>query len=164
MKVSTKSRYGVAAMVDLAQQFGKGPVALRGVASRQQVSEHYLEQLIASLRKAGFVQSVRGAQGGYVLAREPSSISVGDIVRAMEGPIAPVDCLLADKGSHNPYCDKTTGCVRRTVWEKMGDSISYALDSISLATLCREADTIDDQIKNEKAHGVSEKERGEQEQ
>lgn len=142
MKVSTKSRYGVAAMVDLAQHYGKGPVALRGVARRQQVSEHYLEQLMASLRKAGVVQSVRGAQGGYVLAREPASISVGDIVRAMEGPIAPVDCLLVEKGSTNPYCDKTIGCVRRTVWEKMGNSINSALDSISLEVLCQEADHI----------------------
>ena len=82
MKVSTKSRYGLAAMVDLAEHYGKGPVALRSVAARQQVSEHYLEQLMSSLRKAGVVHSIRGAQGGYVLARDPATISVGDIVRA----------------------------------------------------------------------------------
>lgn len=152
MKVSTKSRYGMAAMVDLAEHFGKGPVALRSVAERQQVSEHYLEQLMSSLRNAGFVRSVRGAQGGYVLAKDPKDITAGDIVRAMEGPIAPVDCLLAGKGNDNPYCDKTEGCVRRNIWLKMGEGIAEALDSISLASLCTEA-----QRKNE------DKERGEQE-
>ena len=104
MKVSTKSRYGVAAMVDIAQHHGAGPVALRSVAERQQVSEHYLEQLMSSLRNAGYVRSIRGAQGGYVLAKNPALITVGDIVRAMEGPIAPVDCLLAENGPDNPYC------------------------------------------------------------
>ena len=115
MKVSTKSRYGLAAMVDIAEHFGKGPVALRSVAERQQVSEHYLEQLMSPLRNAGFVRSVRGAQGGYVLAKDPTTITVGDIVRAMEGPIAPVDCLLAEKGRDNPYCDKTNACIRRNI-------------------------------------------------
>ena len=152
MKVSTKSRYGVAAMVDIAQQFGNGPVALRSVAQRQQVSEHYLEQLMSPLRNAGFVRSVRGAQGGYVLAKDPTTITVGDIVRAMEGPIAPVDCLLAEKGRDNPYCDKTNACIRRNIWLKMGESITEALDSISLASLCAEAQQVED-----------DKERGEQE-
>ena len=148
MKVSTKSRYGLAAMVDLAEQYGKGPVALRSVAARQQVSEHYLEQLMSSLRKAGVVHSIRGAQGGYVLARDPASISVGDIVRAMEGPIAPVDCLLADRGENNPYCEKTCECIRRDIWQKMGDSIKVTLDSISLVSLCR-----DGQEMNKKERG-----------
>ena len=148
MKVSTKSRYGLAAMVDLAEQYGKGPVALRSVAARQQVSEHYLEQLMSSLRKAGFVRSIRGAQGGYILARDPATISVGDSVRAMEGPIAPVDCLLADRGENNPYCEKTCDCIRRNIWQKMGDSINVTLDSILLSSLCR-----DEQVTNEKERG-----------
>ena len=150
MKVSTKSRYGLAAMVDLAEHYGKGPVALRSVAARQQVSEHYLEQLMSSLRKAGVVHSIRGAQGGYVLARDPATISVGDIVRAMEGPIAPVDCLLADRGENTPYCEKTCECNRRDIWQKMSDSINVTLDSISLVSLCREISE------------TNEKERGEQ--
>jgi Rrf2 family transcriptional regulator, cysteine metabolism repressor len=151
MKVSTKSRYGVAAMVDIAQHFGKGPVALRSVAERQQVSEHYLEQLMSNLRNAGFVRSIRGAQGGYVLAKNPIDITVGDIVRAMEGPIAPVDCLLAEKGQDNPYCAKTQDCIRRNIWLKMGESITEALDAISLESLCKEAQ-----------QGKEDKERGEQ--
>jgi Rrf2 family protein len=140
MKVSTKSRYGVAAMVDIAQQYGNGPVALRSVAERQQVSEHYLEQLMSNLRNAGFVRSIRGAQGGYVLAKAPEAITVGDIVRAMEGPIAPVDCLLAEVGENNPYCNKSQDCIRRNIWLKMGESIAEALDSISLASLCLDAE------------------------
>lgn len=151
MKVSTKSRYGVAAMVDIAEHFGKGPVALRSVAERQQVSEHYLEQLMSNLRNAGFVRSIRGSQGGYVLAKKPADITVGDIVRAMEGPIAPVDCLLAEKGLNNPYCGKSGDCIRRNIWLKMGESITEALDSISLESLCKES---------EKAN--NDKERGEQ--
>ena len=149
MKVSTKSRYGVAAMVDLAQHYGEGPVALRSVAERQQVSEHYLEQLMSSLRRAGFVRSVRGAQGGYELARDPSSISVGDIVRAMEGPIAPVDCLLAASGPNNPYCGKTIRCIRRDIWRKMGDSINLTLDAISLENLCMESDRMNQEERGE---------------
>ena len=140
MKVSTKSRYAVAAMVDLAQHYGEGPVALRGVAERQQVSEHYLEQLMSSLRRAGLVRSLRGAQGGYELAREPAQVSVGDIVRAMEGPIAPVDCLLADRSTTNPYCGKTIRCIRRDIWRKMGDSIKATLDAISLQSLCEDTE------------------------
>ena len=85
MKVSTKSRYGVAAMLDIAQHCNDGPVALRNVAERQQVSEHYLEQLMSSLRNAGYVRSIRGAQGGYVLAKDPATITVGDIVWPWKG-------------------------------------------------------------------------------
>ena len=149
MKVSTKSRYAVAAMVDLAQHYGEGPVALRSVAERQQVSEHYLEQLMSSLRRAGFVRSLRGAQGGYELAKEPSILSVGDIVRAMEGPIAPVDCLLAERGPNNPCCGKTGRCIRRDIWQKMGDSINATLDAISLADLCLEAERMNQKERGE---------------
>lgn len=149
MKVSTKSRYAVAAMVDLAQHYGMGPVALRGVADRQQVSEHYLEQLMSSLRRAGLVRSLRGAQGGYELAKEPSTVSVGDIVRAMEGPIAPVDCLLAERSPSNPYCGKTIRCIRRNIWQKMGDSINQTLDAITLKSLCEDTERMNQEERGE---------------
>ena len=136
MKLSTKGRYGVTAMYDLAMHVGKGPISLKSVAERQEISEHYLEQLMGQLRKAGLVKSTRGAQGGYMLTKQPTDITVGDIVRVMEGPIAPVDCLLAEKGPANPYCGKSEQCVRRNIWLKMGESIASALDSISLASLC----------------------------
>lgn len=138
MKLSTKGRYGVAAMYDLALHYGQGPISLKSVAQRQEISEHYLEQLMGILRKAGFVKSIRGAQGGYSLTKHPAVISVGDIIRVMEGPIAPVDCLLDDSAQDNNYCEKAGLCVTRGVWAKVRDSINNVLDSISLADLCRE--------------------------
>lgn len=137
MKLSTKGRYGVSAMYDLALHYGEGPISLKNVAVRQGISEHYLEQLMGTLRKAGFVKSVRGAQGGYMLTKEPSQITVGDIIKIMEGPIAPVDCLLTD-AVDNEYCNRAGFCVTRGVWAKVRDSINSVLDSISLADLCRE--------------------------
>jgi len=136
MKISTKGRYGVSAMYDLALHYGKGPISLKSVAERQGISEHYLEQLMGILRKAGYVKSLRGAHGGYALTKDPSQISVGDIIEIMEGPIAPVDCLLSEEGEG--YCQKAQNCVTRGVWAKVRDSINNVLNSISLADLCRE--------------------------
>jgi Rrf2 family cysteine metabolism transcriptional repressor len=136
VKLSTKGRYGVAAMYDLALHYGQGPISLKSVASRQGISEHYLEQLMGTLRKSGYVKSVRGARGGYALTKEPAQISVGDIIKIMEGPIAPVDCLLTD-AVDNEYCQRASICVTRGVWAKVRDSINGVLDSISLADLCR---------------------------
>lgn len=137
MKLSTKGRYGVAAMYDLALHYGSGPISLKSIANRQQISEHYLEQLIGTLRKTNFVKSVRGAQGGYTLARNPAEIIVGDIIRVMEGPTAPVDCLLG-KEEHNEYCDHASYCVTRGVWAKVRDAIDNVLDSITLEDLCKD--------------------------
>lgn len=138
MKLSTKGRYGVTAMYDLAMNSGKGPISLKSVAIRQGISEHYLEQLMGQLRRAGLVKSTRGAQGGYLLIKEPSEITVGDIIRVMEGPIAPVDCLLSAGTADNDYCSKAGNCVTRSVWQKVGESIESVLDSISLNDLCDE--------------------------
>lgn len=137
MKISTKGRYGVAAMYDLAIHYGEGPISLKSIAQRQKISENYLEQLVSTLRKAGYVKSIRGAQGGYTLSKDPAKISVGDIIRIMEGPIVLVDCLLAES-EDNDYCERAGICVTRGVWAKVCDSISSVLDSISLADLCRE--------------------------
>jgi len=137
MKLSTKGRYGVSAMYDLALHHGQGPISLKSVAQRQGISEHYLEQLMGTLRKAGYVKSVRGAQGGYTLTKSPAEITVGDIIRIMEGPTAPVDCLLAD-AKDNKYCVRAGHCVTRGVWAKVRDSIDSVLDSITLADLANE--------------------------
>lgn len=137
MKISTKGRYGVSAMYDLAMHYGQGPISLKSVAERQGISEHYLEQLMGTLRKAGYVKSLRGAQGGYTLTKDPESITVGDIIRIMEGPIAPVDCLLTES-KNNEYCKRASFCPTRGVWAKVRDSIDAVLDSISLADLCKE--------------------------
>lgn len=123
-------------MYDLALHYGQGPISLKSVAQRQGISEHYLEQLMGTLRKAGYVKSLRGAQGGYTLTKDPAQISVGDIITIMEGPIAPVDCLLTDD-LVNTYCERAGVCVTRGVWAKVRDSINDVLNSITLADLCR---------------------------
>lgn len=137
MKLSTKGRYGVTAMYDLALHCTQGPVSLKSIALRQEISEYYLEKLMAQLRSAGLVSSIRGAQGGYLLARSADKITVGDIIRIMEGPIAPVNCLLSAQ-NNNTYCDKAGNCITRGIWEKVATSISAVLDSITLADLCKE--------------------------
>ncbi|MHB8157544.1 MAG: RrF2 family transcriptional regulator [Desulfocucumaceae bacterium] len=135
MRLSTRGHYGLKAMFDLARYHGSGPIPLKTVAVRQNISEHYLEQLIAVLRKAGLVKSVRGAQGGYILAKDPENIQVGEIIRALEGPIAPVECVSEFKAAE---CDQADFCITRTVWEKVRDSIVQVLDSISLGDMCRD--------------------------
>lgn len=142
--MSTKGHYGVKAMFDLAQHHGQGPIPLKSVAERQELSEHYLEQLIAGLRKAGLVKSLRGAQGGYTLAKDPSEIRVGDIIRVLEGPIAPVDCVNQEDPN---CCNKADSCITRGVWEKVRDSINGVLDSITLADMVEDyekAQQVDD--------------------
>jgi len=124
------------AMFDLARHYGTGPVPLKSIAQRQNLSGQYLEQLITMLKKAGLVKSVRGAQGGYMLARGPAEIKVGDVIRALEGPLAPVDCV----NEIDPKeCDQADFCITRIVWEKIRNSVALVMDSITLADLNTEA-------------------------
>lgn len=138
MKLSTKGRYGVSAVYDLALHYGEGPIAVRTIAGRQGISEHYLEQLMGPLRTAGFVKSIRGAQGGYTLGRAPVDISVGEVIRVMEGEFAPVECLRSDWDETNKCDTGNCPCITRGVWEKVRDSLTQVLDSISLQDLCDE--------------------------
>ncbi|HEV2074047.1 MAG TPA: Rrf2 family transcriptional regulator [Thermomicrobiales bacterium] len=133
MKVSTRGEYGVRAMVALAHGFGNGPMSITEIARQSNVPPAYLEQLIAPLRRASLVESKRGARGGYVLAREPESIRIGDIYRVMEGPVAPMDCVSEDLSEQT--CPLIDGCETRPVWLKVRDSIIDALDSTTLADL-----------------------------
>ena len=128
MILSTKGRYGLKMMYEFALNYGKGPMSLKEVAQKQRLSETYLEQLIAHLRKAGLVTSVRGAQGGYELSRRPEEITVGEIIRELEGPLAPSECVLDDE----PECSNADYCVTRLIWEKIMDSINNVIDSITL--------------------------------
>ena len=98
MKLSTKGRYGLRELIDLAQYSGDAPVSITSISARQDISERYLEQLMSMLKKAGLVSSVRGAGGGYVLAKDIKEISVGDVLRALEGSLEPVDCAGLDPG------------------------------------------------------------------
>ncbi len=126
-------------MFDLALHYGEGPVSLKNVAERQGISEHYLEQLISGLRKAGLVKSVRGAQGGYTLAKEPNKITVGDVIRVLEGPIAPVDCVAEEDPE---FCQKAENCVTKGIWEKVRDSIAGVLDAITLEDMLKDAEKL----------------------
>ncbi|MBN2260844.1 MAG: Rrf2 family transcriptional regulator [Clostridiales bacterium] len=129
MKLSTKGRYGLKAMFDLALHFGSGPVSLAHISERQDISMSYLEQLIATLRKAGLVYSIRGSQGGYELNFSPSEITVGDILEVLEGQLAPVSCV---KSNDTEHCSKSGECVTRAVWQQIHDSITDVVDSITL--------------------------------
>ena len=114
MKLSTKGRYGLRALIDLAQHGGEGPVSITSIAERQEISERYLEQLMSKLKKAGIIQSIRGAQGGYVLAKELEEVSVGEVLRALEGDLNPVECsgFLLEGG-----CQAADNCINQTVDE-----------------------------------------------
>ena len=132
MKFSTKGKYGLQAMLDLAVHNHEGQVVLKSIAERQGLSESYLEQLFALLKKAKLVISIRGSQGGYSLAEAPGKMTVGDILRALEGPLVTHDCL-AENGES---CSRSYNCcVTRYVWEKICKGIDQVTDSITLQQL-----------------------------
>ena len=133
--VSTRGEYGMRLMVDLARHFGEGAVSLHAVATREQLPEAYLEQLVASLRKAGLVQGKRGAGGGYTLARDPRAITAGDIVRALEGPIEPQICTA--EGTAVANCALQPGCATHHVWMTLQTTIAKALDGMTLDVLAK---------------------------
>lgn len=135
MKLSTKGRYGLRAMIDLGRHSQEEAVSINSIAKRQNISESYLEQIIALLKKAGLVLSLRGAAGGYQLAKEAKNITVGDILRALEGDLNPVDCPGVVKGG---ACADAHSCVAKYVWKKIGDSINETVDQITLAELIEE--------------------------
>ncbi len=136
MKLSTKGRYGLRAMIDLARYSEEEPVSISSIAARQDISERYLEQLVGLLKKAGLVRSIRGATGGYVLAKSTGEISVGDVLRALEGSLEPVRCaaFYSEEG-----CMAAEGCVTKYVWQKINESINEAVDHMMLDELVRES-------------------------
>ena len=137
MKVSTRGEYGMRAMVELSRRYGEGPTPLATVANASVVPVAYLEQLIAPLRDRNLVVSTRGAHGGYELARDPSTIMVGEVYRALEGPVAPMDCV--SEVPSEDICPLIEGCATRVAWVKVRDSIIDVLDSTTLADLLNEA-------------------------
>lgn len=136
MKLSTKGRYGLRALIDLAQSGEEGPVSITSISDRQNISERYLEQLMGMLKKSGLVKSIRGAGGGYVLAKDASDISVGDILRSLEGSLDPVDCsaLNPEEG-----CQIADSCVTKYVWQRINESINRTVDEIKLDQLVEES-------------------------
>ncbi len=117
-------------MVVLALNYREGPTSIREIAGKENISPQYLEQIFLDLRRAELVNSVRGAKGGYKLARPPSEINIGDVVRTLEGPIAPMECVA--EGSEGDCCERTQECLTRGVWEKLRDRMNEVLDDISL--------------------------------
>ena len=136
MKLSTKGRYGLRALIDLAQHEKEGPVSITSIAERQEISERYLEQLMSKMKKAGLIRSIRGAQGGYVLAKDLEEVSVGDILRALEGDLNPVECsgFLSEGG-----CQAADNCVTKYVWQKINDSINQTVNEIMLDELVQKS-------------------------
>lgn len=132
MNISTKGRYGLRALLDLAMHYEDKPVTLSAIAKRQQISEGYLEQLMAPMKRAGLVKSSRGAQGGYALARLPEDIVVGDIFRALEGPLALTTCVSENE---DESCTRQCGCGSRFIWEEIQNAISNVLAAYTLADL-----------------------------
>ena len=136
MKLSTKGRYGLRAIIDLAKYSEGEPVSITSISDRQGISERYLEQLMGLLKKSGLVKSIRGAGGGYMLAKELKDISVGDVLRALEGNLELVDCpgLLPQEG-----CKSADNCVTKYVWKRINDSIYQTVEEIKLDQLVEES-------------------------
>jgi len=138
MKLSNRSQYGVRALFDMAYYSPGRTVQIREISRRQGISRRFLEQIFYSLKKAGIIESTRGPKGGYLLTRSPDKITVGHIIRVLEGPVEPVPCTTMEKdGSVCKYMDQ---CVTRMVWDEAGTMISRYFDSIAISDLCRRAD------------------------
>ncbi|MDD5305727.1 MAG: Rrf2 family transcriptional regulator [Deltaproteobacteria bacterium] len=132
MKLSTRGRYGLRAMIELAKRHGSGPVLTNTISETQGISTKYLHALLNTLRAAGLVRSIRGAKGGFVLAREPSDIDIKEIVVALEGSLGIVDCVQTPD-----LCGKNKDCPARRLWEEVGNAISAVLTKYTLEDLAR---------------------------
>lgn len=125
MKISTKGEYGLRALIDLAQHYGQGCIQSSDIAARQHIPEPYLDQILTTLRRAGFIRSVRGPQGGHALIREPHDLRLSEVLAVLEGSLSPAPCL--DEGP--------CSCAQREVWEAIRDSTVKILDSITVGQL-----------------------------
>ncbi|MGH2585048.1 MAG: RrF2 family transcriptional regulator [Dehalococcoidia bacterium] len=129
MRVSTKGDYGIRALVELAQHCGEGPVQSAEIARRQCIPEPYLDQLLTTLRRAGFIRSVRGPQGGHALLREPDEIRLNEVIEALEGSLSPIACL------DEPNCTKPGACAQRDVWEEVRRATHEILAGVTIGDL-----------------------------
>src|SRR5690625_1375566 len=123
MKISTKGRYGLTVVIELARNHGAGPTSLKAIAEKKDLSAHYLEQLASPLRNAGIIKSIRGAYGGYVLAQEPTDITVGDVIRVLEGPITPVEGIEDEEPA------------QQALWMQIRDVVKDVLDTTTIQDL-----------------------------
>ena len=130
MKLSTRTRYGIRAIIELAEHYGDGPLQLRIIAKDQVVSVKYLEQLMAMLKSAGIVRSVRGSKGGYVLAKSPEQIKVSDCFECLEGSVITTECV-----EDESYCERTNDCIARQLWTEVQKTVMGVLQSMTLQNL-----------------------------
>ena len=140
MKISTKGRYALRLMLDLAMDTSGEPVRIKDVAERQAISVKYLEQIVSILAKAGYVRSIRGPQGGYRLSREPEDYTVGMILRLTEGSLTPVECAEAEPGA----CSREDTCVTRKLWKELDEAIRSVVDKYTLEDLVQWQHGMDD--------------------
>ena len=131
MKISTRGRYSLRFMIDLAEHYNEGFIALKDIAARQNISKKYLEQIIPFLNRSGLLASNKGHMGGYMLAKAPSAITVREILQSAEGSLSPVECL-DDNGA---ICDREENCVTQILWKKLDDAIKGVVDHITLEDL-----------------------------
>ena len=132
MILSTKGRYGLKATFNLALNYGKGPVSIKEIAAAYSISESYLELLLAKLKKANIVLSIRGCEGGYELASPPEQITAGDVLRCLEGPLLPSECVV--EGECSSHCH----CAVRSVWTRLYDAINTSIDSVTLKQMVQD--------------------------
>ncbi len=140
MKISTKGRYALRLMIDLATNDEGNPIRIKDVAERQGISDKYLEQIISVLNKAGYVRSVRGPQGGYTLKKKPEDYTVGMILRLTEGSLAPVACV----EDNEQTCERQSGCVTYILWKKISNAVNDVIDNVTLKDLVEWQYNIDD--------------------
>jgi Rrf2 family protein len=140
MRLSTKSRYGVRAVFDIAYHGGGNGVQVKDIARRQEISPRYLEQIFQKLRDAGIITSKRGPQGGYSLAKKPQNIKVGEIIRVTEGGLEPVFCVRPEKSGK--HCDRIAECVTRLIWKEAGEKLEDFFDSVTIGDLCEKAELL----------------------
>ena len=130
MKLSTRTRYGMRAILELAANYGKGPLQIKIIAKRQTMSIKYLEQLMATLKSGGFIRSMRGSKGGYLLERAPNKIKISEVFTALEGPVFTVECV-----EDQSYCSRTIDCITRQLWSDVQDAVMGVLEAITLQDL-----------------------------
>lgn len=133
LRLSTKGQYGVRAMFEIARGYPDKPITIKGISERQDVSVSYLEQILNKLRRSGIIKSVRGPGGGYMLNRPPAGISIGEILKELEGPVAITSCLRPDEG-----CSRVESCVTYLIWKSLGQTIEKFLGTITLESLLKD--------------------------
>ena len=143
MKLSTKGRYGARAAIELALKYGSGPVMVRQIAVNQDISVRYLEHILNALRASAIVRSTRGARGGYELARKPSDITLGDIIRSLEGPLDIVPCIDENE------CERITECIMNCIWSDVKNAIESVIDSLTLEDMIKKHNEIKQHQANE---------------